>query len=263
MEEIMETNETLVTDVTENVDTATEETVEQVETPAPRTYTQEEVNEIVSKRNARTEAKIRKEYNRKYGALENVLRAGTGQEDVEEMTNTFREFYESKGITIPTEPTYSNKDIEALARIDADEIIKLGFEEVVEEADRLNEIGFDNMTAREKATFVQLTNHIKSTETSRELSKIGVTEDVYESKEFKDFASKFSSNTPITEIYEIYNKTQPKKEIKTMGSMKNNTTGSGAVKDFYSREEALKFTKEDFDKNPELFKAVCDSMNKW
>lgn len=263
MEEIMETNENLVTDVTENVDTATEESVEQVETPAPRTYTQEEVNEIVSKRNARTEAKIRKEYNRKYGALENVLRAGTGQEDVEEMTNTFREFYESKGINIPTEPTYSNKDIEALARIDADEIIKSGFDEVVEEADRLNEIGFDNMTAREKATFVQLTNHIKSTEASRELSKIGVTEDVYESKEFKDFASKFSSNTPITEIYEIFNKTQPKKQIKTMGSMKNNTTDSGAVKDFYSREEALKFTKEDFDKNPELFKAVCDSMHKW
>ena len=263
MEEIMETNENLVTDVTENVETATEETVEQVETPAPRTYTQDEVNEIVSKRNARTEAKIRKEYNRKYGALENVLRAGTGQEDVEEMTNTFKEFYESKGITIPTEPTYSNKDIEALARIDADEIIKSGFDEVVEEADRLNEIGFDNMTAREKATFVQLTNHIKSTEASRELSKIGVTEDVYESKEFKDFASKFSSNTPITEIYEIFNKTQPKKPIKPMGSIKNNTVESGAVKDFYSREEALKFTKEDFDKNPELFNAVCNSMPKW
>ena len=82
---IMTDNENLVTEVTENVETATEETVEQAETPAPRTYTQEEVDEIVSKRKARTEAKIRKEYDRKYGRLESVLKAGTGKESVEEM----------------------------------------------------------------------------------------------------------------------------------------------------------------------------------
>ena len=256
-------NENLVTEVTENVETPTEEVVEQVETPAPRTYTQEEVNDIVSKRNARTEAKIRKEYDRKYGRLEKVLQAGTGKNSVEEMTDTFAQFYESKGITIPKEPTYSNEDIEVLAQHEANGIIKLGFEEVVEEADRLNELGAENMTAKEKAVFVALTNHIKSTETSRELAKIGVTEDVYNSAEFNDFASKFISNTPITEIYEIYSKQQPKKQIHTMGSMKNNTTDKGTVKDFYTKEEAQKFTKADFDNNPALFKAVCDSMTKW
>ena len=30
-----------------------------------------------------------------------------------------------------------------------------------------------------------------------------------------------------------------------------------------TREEALKFTVEDFNKNPELFKAVEKSMRKW
>lgn len=259
----MTDNENLVLEGTENVETATEETVEQVETPAPRTYTQEEVDEIVSKRKARTEAKIRKEYDRKYGRLESVLKAGTGKESVEEMTDTFEQFYERKGITIPKEPTYSNEDIEVLAQHEANGIIKLGFEEVVEEADRLKDLGVENMTAKEKAVFVALTNHIKSTETCRELAKIGVAEDVYKSAEFNDFASKFSSNTPITEIYEIYNKTQPKKQIHTMGSMKNNTTDKGTVKDFYTKEEAQKFTKADFDNNPALFKAVCDSMTKW
>jgi hypothetical protein len=48
-----------------------------------------------------------------------------------------------------------------------------------------------------------------------------------------------------------------------MGSMKTNTSEDNGVKDFYSYEEAKKFTKADFDKNPELFKAVEASMSKW
>jgi hypothetical protein len=264
----MENNENLVLEGTENVEeTTTEETVEQVETTetveeTAKTYTEEEVNQIVGKRLARERAKIQKENSRKYGQLENVLRAGTGKDSVEEMTDTFTKFYESKGITIPKEPEYTDNDIKVLARADADEIINLGFEDVVEEADRLNELGADNMTAREKALFVALTDHINNTETSRELQKIGVTEDVYGSKDFKDFANKFNSNTPITEIYKIYNQTQSKKQIKPMGSIKNTTVDNG-VKDFYTFEEAQKFTREDFDKNPALFKAVDESSRKW
>lgn len=255
----MENNENLVTEVvTENVEQTTEET--QV---SEKTYTQAEVDDIVGKAKYRAKAQAKKEYDRKYGKLENVLRAGTGKESVEEMTSTFADFYRAKGIDIPNEPTYSKKDIEMLARVEADEIIKSGYDEVVEEADYLNGLGAENMTERQKALFVKLTDHIKNTEKGRELSKIGVTEDVYNSDEFKTFASKFEgSKTPITEIYEIYNKTQPRKEIKTMGSIKQTTVDKG-VKDFYSREEALKFTKADFDKNPELFKAVEKSMQKW
>ena len=48
-----------------------------------------------------------------------------------------------------------------------------------------------------------------------------------------------------------------------MGSMKNNTADNNAVKDFYSYEEASKFTKKDFDKNPALHEAVKKSMPKW
>lgn len=252
----MEMNENFVTEqVAENVEQTTEQT--------PKTYTQEEVDAIVGKRIARKEAKIRKEYDRKYGDLTDVLKAGTGKESVEEMTDTFQKFYASKGIKMPQKPNYSAKDVEVLARADADEIIRGGFEDVVEEADRLNEIGAANMTAREKAVFVALTNHIKSTETSRELGKLGVTEDVYNSKEFKDFAGKFNPNTPITDVYNIYKQTQPKKEIRTMGSMKTNPTGDTGVKDFYTVEEARRFTKADYDKNPALFEAVQKSMTKW
>ena len=259
----MENIKDLEMEVSENVEgTATEETVEQVEKPV-KTYTDEEVDAIVGKKLARREAKIRKEYDRKYGQLESVLKAGTGKTDVEEMTNTFRDFYEKKGIQMPTEPTYSARDIEILAGAEADEIIGYGFEDVVEEVDRLASLGIENMSAKEKAVFKRLAEYRQSTEKGRELAKIGVTEDVYNSKEFKDFASKFSSNTSVKEIYEIYNKMQPRKEVHTMGSMKNNTSDNGTVKDFYTRDEALKFTKKDFDKNPALFKAVEQSMLKW
>jgi hypothetical protein len=256
-------NENLVLDDTENVETVTtEENTGEVQVPV-KTYTQEEVDDIVGKRLARNTAKIRKEYSKKYGDLENVLKAGTGKDNVVELTDTFRSFYEQKGIHIPSEPTYSGRDIEVLAKAEANDIINAGFEEVVEEVDRLAELGIENMSAREKQVFKELAEYRQRTERTNELSKIGVTEDVYNSKEFTEFASKFGSNTTITEIYEIYNKMQPKKEVRTMGSLKNTTQTDTGVKDFYTRDEALKFTKKDFDNNPELFKAVEKSMLDW
>ena len=256
----MENIENLVTEqVTENVEQTTEET--------PKMYTEAEFNakldEVLGKKIARKEAKIRKEYERKYGDLENVLKAGTGKDTVEEFTDAFSQFYKSKGIEIPQKPNYSDRDIEVLARAEADEIIRSGYEEVVEEVDRLSKIGLANMSARDKAVFKTLAEHRKSAEVGRELSKLGVTEDVYNGDEFKSFAAKFNSKTPINEIYEIYSKTKPRKEVKTMGSMKNNDSADSGVKDFYTPEEARKFTKADFDKNPALFKAVQESMYKW
>ena len=248
-------NENLAAEVAENA--------EQNAETAEKTYTQSQLDEIVGKRLARNSAKIRKEYDRKYGDLEAVLKAGTGKESVEEMTDTFKTFYESKGIKLPEKPNYSDKDLEVLATADAKDVINSGDEDVIEELNRLTDVGFDNMTAREKAYFKVLAEHRQNTERHKELSKIGVTDDVYNSREFQEFASKFNSNTPIADIYSIYTKTQPKKEIKPMGSMTNKTSEDGTIKDFYTRDEALKFTKADFDKSPELFKAVQDSMLKW
>lgn len=255
-----------VTEVTENTEgtaeqTQTEGQVEQIETP--RTYTQEEVDAIVERRLARNTAKIRRENERKYGELEAVLKAGTGKESVEEMTGTFREFYQSKGIQVPQAPQYSDRDIKVLAEAEANEIIKAGLEDVIEETDRLADIGLANMDPREKAVFQTLAEYRRTAEQGKELSKIGVTEDVYGSKEFRDFASQFTSNVPITKVYEMFNKMQPQKEVRTMGSMKTNTPPDKGVKEFYTRDEALQFTKKDFDENPELFKAVERSMYKW
>lgn len=248
-------NENLVAEATENVEQTTEQT--------PKTYTQDEVNAIVGQRVARAKARAEREYKEKYGELENVLKAGTGKEDVGEITDAFRDFYEKKGRQIPKKSPYSDKDIETLARADADEIIRGGFEEVVEETDRLANVGVANMSAREKAMFKVLAEHRQEAERAKALGEIGVSEDEYNSPEFQDFASKFNSNIPIKDVYDIYNKTRPKKEVRTMGSMKNNTSDEGTVKDFYTRDEALKFSRKDYDKNPALYEAVKKSMLKW
>lgn len=250
-------NENLAAEnVAENVEQTTEET------PKAKTFTQEEVDAIVGKKIARTKAKMQKEYDRKYGALEDVLRAGTGKESVEDMTDTFREFYEKKGIKISQKPSYTDGDIAVLAKADAEEIIKGGFDEVVEEVDRLADIGVANMTAREKALFKTLAEHRQAEERSRELKKIGVTEDVYDSAEFREFASKFNPNTPFSDVYDIYRKSQPQNKPKSMGSMKSSSADS-EVKEYYSPEEARKFSRKDLDNNPALFDAIRKSMQKW
>ena len=255
----MNDNENLVLNDTENVEQTTEETTEQVtqSEPAVKTYTEEEVNQIVGKRLARQNAKIRKEYEDKYGQLETVLKTGTGKDDVTEITDTFRDFYSKKGIQMPTKPQYSDRDVAILAEAEAKDIIEAGFDEVVSEVDSLAAKGYENMTAREKALFSTLATYRQREERSKELSKIGVTPDVYNSAEFQDFAKKFNSGTPIAEIYNIYASTQPKKNIQTMGSMKGGQESK--VKDYYTPEEIARLTDADLD-NDEVWNAVRRSM---
>lgn len=250
----MNENENLVAEATENVEQTTEET------PA-KTYTQEEVNAMMGKRLARQEARIKKEYDRKYGDLTETLKAGTGKQTVEELNDTFTQFYESKGIKINKKPDYSDRDIETLARAEANEIIQGGYEEVVEEVDRL--ANTENLSPRDRALFKILAEHRQNTERNTELAKIGITEDVYNSKEFQDYKSMFKDDTPITKVWNEYQKSQPKKEFKTMGSMKNTTSADNGIKDFYTPEEARQFTRKQLDENPRIVKAIENSMREW
>jgi hypothetical protein len=253
----MSENEILV-DQTENVENTTEEI------PVPKMYSQEEVDAIVGKAKARTKAKIEKQYEREYGELRDVLKAGMGKDSVGEITSDLREFYgNKKGIQMPRKIDYSAKDIEVLARAEADEIINSGFDEVVEEVDRLASIGPANMTARDKVMFKVLADFRQSTERNRELAKLGVTEDVYNSKEFKEFASNYKDSVPITTVYNHYAKTLPKKEIKTMGSMKNSESSDSGVKEFYTVEEVKRIPVSEYYKNPALWEAVNRSRLKW
>lgn len=259
----------IVTDVTEKVG---EQTTEQpVEAQQPKMYTEEEFNqrmdELLAKKLARKEAKIRKEYEEKfspYKEAEMVLNAGLGTSDIREATGNLKQFYEEKGVKIPEfRPSYSDDDMKVLAGVEAQKIIDLGFDEVVEEVDRLADKGLDNMTAREKLVFSKLAEYRKTESDKKELAKIGVSEAALQDKDFLEFAADLNPNMSMKDKYQKYLKYRPKKEVEPIGSMRNPADTGTAVKDFYTYEEALKFTKKDFDRNPALFKAVENSMHKW
>lgn len=260
----MDEKQTPVTEITENMEQTTEQTVEQA-AEQPAKFTQEQVDgmikekldQILPGKIARREANIRKEYDRNYGELMGMLKAGTGKETVEEITETFRQHYAKSGITVPQQAAYSEKDIAVLAQAEAKDIIGGGYEEVVAETDRLAKLGTAKMTPREKALFTELAKHRQAEERVRELTKLGVTPEVYNSKGFQDFVSMFSVSVPIGDIYSIYEKTQPKKNVQTMGSMKQGQT-SGA-KDFYTPEEIERISEEELD-DPKVWEAVRRSM---
>ncbi len=244
-----------VVETPENVEQPTEEAVVE---PA-KLFTQEDMNAAVGKAKARTRAKVEKEYQKKYSNLTNVLKVGTGKETVEEQTDTLTQFYQKRGFQIPQEPVYTEEDIALLAGAEAKDIIDSGFDEVVEEVDRLAALGTDRMSPRDKALFKVLAEHRQNAERGNELAAIGVTEDVYNSQEFKNFAGMFNPSTPITEVYKLYAKTV-KPHVEPIGSMKNGSHTE--EKTFYTPEEVDKLTPKDYD-NPVIFQRVRDSMKLW
>ena len=274
----MEDNENVVLEGTENVvEQATEELVDgakvttEAEGADEKLYTQadidrlvnEKVDELLPRKLERAKSKMQREYMEKYGRTETVLKAGLGVENLEQATDKLADFYKSKGIAIPDQNTYSEHDLGLLANAEANEIINSGYEDLVEEVDRLAEKGIDRMTTREKLVFTKLAEERQRQESVKELAQIGVKPEALQDSEYIEFANKLNPDLSAKEKYELYLKIKPKPKVETIGSMKGATTKDNGVKDFYTYEESLKFTKADFDRNPELFKAVEKSMTKW
>lgn len=266
-EELEQTNET------ENAGTQTaEENVENVEENSQtkeelKQFTQTELDKMFKERAERAEKRAiertRREYEEKYSELDSILNIALKTNSTEEATKKLKEFYKENGIEIPEQTKYSKRDLELLTKAEADSIIESGYEEIVEEVDRLANKGLDNMNEREKLLFRNLATERKRQETIRDLESIGVTKDKLEDSDYKQFSSKLNPELSEKEKYELYLKLKPKKEPESIGSMKSNTANKNEVKDFYTFEEASKFTRKDFDKNPKLFAAVEKSMPLW
>lgn len=271
---VQDNNEMLEqTNESENTDTQTvEENVEGVvDTQEPKEekkeFTQSELDKMFKERAERAEKRAiertRREYEEKYSELDSILSAALKTKSTEESTKKLKEFYKENGIDIPEEPKYSQRDLELLAKAEADSIINAGYEDIVDEVDRLANKGFDNMTEREKLLFRNLATERKKQETIKELESIGVTKEKLEDNDYKEFSSKLNPELSEKEKYEMYLKFKPKKEVEPIGSMKSNTANKNEVKDFYTFEEASKFTRKDYDKNPKLLAAVEKSMPLW
>lgn len=269
-------NEKELVEQTENVEgqtteeivdgmTDTEEVVETEET-VEETFTKEQVDEIVAKKVGRQKAKMRREFERElasYKEAEMVLNAGMGASNITEATQKMREFYADQGVDIPENltPQYSEEDLKVLAANEAQKIIELGLDEVIEEVDRL--ANKEKMTPRESLLFNQLAKYRQTEIEKSELAKIGVKPEALNDSDFIEFQKNLNPNLSVKEQYEMFLKFKPKAKIEPIGSMKGTKTEEAAVKDYYSYEEAMKFTREDLDKNPALVKALERSMQRW
>ena len=230
-------------------------------------YTDDDVNRIVGKKKELTRKQMEQEFasrNKETDELLAILKAGTGKETVGDLKEAFAEYYKNNGVNVdtPKAQSYSKRDLDTLARADADEIISLGDNEVAEEIDRLTNLGNDNLSEREKTTLELLSKHKVHADKMKELKEIGISEEVYNGTDFQEFAAMFDSKTPLSKVYEIFASTKNQKNVKPMGSVKT-TSAPTAVKDYYTPEEAKRLTTADFNSTPGLLEAVEKSMLKW
>ena len=226
---------------------------------------QNQFNDIVQNRVTREAKRLDREHKAelsKYQELGYLTQKGINAEDLDDALNKTRDFYGQKGIKYT--PQASQRDEEILANADSKEIIDSCNDEseLIAEADKISQKG-TNMSHREKIILQNITSELEGRKKLQDLEKIGADKNVYESEEFKKFSNYFTKETPVSDVYDLYiAKNKTAKKIENPGSMKN-TTVNKTTKDFYSRDEALKFTREDLDKNPELVKAIENSMTKW
>lgn len=263
VEEMTETENTEAQTVEEIEDgieltDTTEETSEtEEEQPKGRFVTDEELNSIVDRRVARKMKKLERE-NEVYKDTENVLKTALGANDMNDANQKLREFYTENGVKLPDpyKTGLTDRQIDVLARADADEFIEDGYDAMVEEANRLATIGYNNLDSKDKKVFLLLGEELEKQKELKELKGLGVTEDFINDKSFIKFKKKFDKNTPVTDIYDYYQKLQPKKEVELPGSMKNNSV---IQKDKFTQEEISRLTSEELD-DPVIWEKVKKSL---
>lgn len=218
---------------------------------------QEEFNGMMKTRLDRKDREHQKELS-KYRSTEEVLKKGLNATDITDAESKLREFWKAEGISLPepTKPGLTDNEIRILAKAEADEIIESGDAEA--EANRLASKGYENMNSREKEIFNTLAEHLTKEKKIQELKSIGVKSDLLDSKDFKEFASKFNQSTSIKDIYELYKQTHKEtKTIKKIGDLTSPTPDT--TKTRYTDEEISRLTSEQLD-DDRVWEAVRRSM---
>lgn len=265
-----ELNPLVEEETTENVEETTEETPEVAEEetatseekPKGRFVTDEELNEIVDRRVSRRMKKLEKDQGI-YKDTENVLKIGLGVNDIREANAKLREYYSGEGYEMPEvyQPEMSDREIQALANADADDIIEEGEEAMTNEANRLAEKGYENLNKREKMLFTRLASTLEENKNRRELLRLGASEDLINSNDFKEFAAQFNSKTSMEKILGLYNASNDSDvKFDNPGSMKNQDKGN-TYKEYYTDEEIDQLTDEQLD-DPKIWAVVRKSMTR-
>ena len=253
-----------------NIDTSedieTEETQErdiekEIEERANK-QTEKQIKTRLDRQKEKLEEKFAEEL-RKYKYLEDIVKAGTGTSNLDEAIKETADFYKGNGLDIPDFSSNSDEDERILGQARANKFIDLGYEDMEEEANRLANIPSDQRTIREKEELYILGTELTRRDNIKQMKDKGYDTEVLETKEFKNFANQFNDNVDISKVYEMYQKVNgltPKKPS-SPGSARNST--SQEVKEYYTPEEAKRFTEEDLERNPKLMEAIEKSMLQW
>lgn len=258
-EEEVEYTDGVSEEETEETSEPVEETTEEPE--KVKTFTQDEVDRMMKDRIKRERNRLDREHREvlsKYEELAYLTQEGLKASNLEETLEKSRSFYGKQGIKYT--PTSNTRDDEILAHAYAKAIIEESdsIEEIEAAADRLVKKG-TSISNKEKLVLQGLISEMESRQRTSELKKLGVKEEVYNSDEFKSFEKKFSKDTPISEVYELYRaKTKPTKVVESPGSMKS--IPAQAKKKFITEAEYDRMTDKEIEENMDLIK---ESMTKW
>jgi hypothetical protein len=245
---------------TESTDTQQEEVKE-------KTYTQAEIDDMKAKWESGFQKRLGKEVDRKMKIYEDenfkkdqlidVLKEQTGRETIDDLLDMSEEQY---GVTVQRTRTNKN-DAKVLGKHDAKEILDVGDDDFVES--EFNRLASRTRTEREEETYAELKSSLDSKKTEakrkKEIKEKGLDETVVNSEDFKTFEKKFSKDTPISEVYDMYEKVSGVKEEKpfSAGSLKD--TKSKQTDEFFSVDEFNALTSKDLD-DPKIYEKAMRTI---
>ena len=237
---------------------ANEETEEE---PQGKFYTDEEfnqkVNEIADRRVARKMRKLERELD-KYKDTENVLKSQLGGESIDEVNSKLRELYTNEGVQLPERYVGEDKDyIEFQATRDCEDFISEGYESMKDEANRLANIGYDNLSSKDKIVFTKLCEALDRADNEKILKGLNVDTKILDDKDFIEYKEQFNRNVPITKIYEMYSGIKETK-INTPGDLSNKSTTD---REYFTDEEIANLSMEDLD-DPVIWEKVRKSQTR-
>lgn len=275
-----EENEEVVGTLEDTSEADASKVEEEKESVKEKLYTREEMQAEIDRNVQGRLARVERDNARKiqeYEELVSTLRAGMGKNDgnVQDLNKDLRKFYKEQGIEIPDVVSrgLSEREEKILAKAEAEEIINGGDDYINQTAKEIYNIPAEKRTIRQKAIFESLGKYMMQEKAKAQLKEKGVDESILQDDSFKKFASRFNAQTSIADIYDMYDmyqKTNAKEVVETPKRERPASTGStrtvaktNTVKEYYTEEEASKFTQKELMDNPELLKAVEDSMAKW
>lgn len=233
------------------VDASENEVETSGEQETTKTYSQEELDEMLEEQRKKINKANQDAWNRRWGHEKSKMESENAKKDelikllseqtkADSVDDLLKNAYEQYGVERPS--TNNTRDEERLGKLDAQELLELDDEIIEEEAERLSQM---KRSVREEAIFMELGKYLtdkkEQAKRKKEIEESGIEEEVYNQAEFQDFMKKFNKETSLAEIVDLYSKT------KAPAEKKEKPFSGGSLKDNKKKGESKYFTKEEFD----------------